>query len=266
MNGIAVPPRSRLARLLLAAALALPASASLPAFAAADPALARTLQDHAWTLQSATEGGGQPVDGLVVPDKPFVLRFERTRFSAKGGCNTLFGGWRLDAQGRLAFGRPGATMMSCDAPLMKADQALSALLAQPLAVEVDGGPAPTLRLTTAAQQRLVLRGEPTLASRYGAPTRIFLEVAPQTVACQPGAGAPAQCLQVRDRRFDKQGLRIDPPGPWRTFFGEIQGYAHASGTRNVLRIDRYTRPQPPADASRYVYVLDLVVESEVVKP
>jgi hypothetical protein len=33
----------------------------------------------------------------------------------------------------------------------------------------------------------------------------------------------------------------------------------------VLRINRYTRSQPPADASRYVYVLDLVVESETVK-
>jgi Domain of unknown function (DUF4377) len=32
--------------------------------------------------------------------------------------------------------------------------------------------------------------------------------------------------------------------------------------RNVLRIDRYQRKQVPADASRYAYVLDMVVESE----
>jgi hypothetical protein len=33
---------------------------------------------------------------------------------------------------------------------------------------------------------------------------------------------------------------------------------------NVLRINRFTRPQPPADASAYLYVLDLVVESAII--
>ena len=39
---------------------------------------------------------------------------------------------------------------------------------------------------------------------------------------------------------------------------------HTPGVRNVLRIDRYQRQNVPADASRYLYVLDLVVESETV--
>jgi hypothetical protein len=69
---------------------------------------------------------------------------------------------------------------------------------------------------------------------------------------------------VRDRRFDAQGLPIEPPGEWRTFYGGIDGYTHTPGVRNVLRIDRYPRKQVPADASRYVYVLDMVVESETV--
>ena len=115
------------------------------------------------------------------------------------------------------------------------------------------------------RQTLALNGQPTLESLYGAPTRIFLEVAPQTVPCQPGAGAPTQCLQVRERRFDKQGLRIEPPGEWRAFYGRIDGYTHTPGVRNVLRVNRYQRKQVPADASRYLYVLDLVVESEIVK-
>ena len=41
------------------------------------------------------------------------------------------------------------------------------------------------------------------------------------------------------------------------------GYTHEPGVSNVLRINRYKRPQPPADASGYVYELDLVVESRV---
>jgi heat shock protein HslJ len=266
----------RLAPLLLATAFALPAAVSAASAAdtgaqggphrrAADPVLVRGLQNHVWTLQSATEANGQPIDGLVLPAHPFVMRFDGARLSVKGGCNTMFGSWRLSPQGQLMPGRLASTMMACDAALTKADQALAAVLAQPLAVQLEGGAAPMLRLQSPTQQLLVLRGEATLESRYGAPKRMFLEVAPQTVPCQPGAGAPAQCLQVRERRFDKQGLRIEPPGEWRAFHGEIQGYTHTPGTRNVLRINRYTRSQPPADASRYVYVLDLVVESETVK-
>ena len=33
----------------------------------------------------------------------------------------------------------------------------------------------------------------------------------------------------------------------------------------MLRVKRFERSNPPADASRYVYVLDLVVESEIVQ-
>ena len=109
-----------------------------------------------------------------------------------------------------------------------------------------------------------MRGQPTPESLYGKATRIFLEVAPQTVECVSGV-MRGQCLQVRERRFDEHGLRIEPPGEWRNFHGSIEGYTHTPGVRNVLRINRYTRPKPvPADASRYVYVLDMVVESELV--
>jgi len=91
-----------------------------------------------------------------------------------------------------------------------------------------------------------------------------LEVAPQRVACTPTPMPPTTCLQVRERRFDDKGLRVGEPGAWQTFFGEIEGYTHQPGVSNVLRINRFKQPQPPADASAYVYVLDLVVESKIV--
>jgi heat shock protein HslJ len=266
---------NRLVHWLLAAACAIPAAASATASAdtgaqpaaprrAADPVLVRGLRGHVWTLQSASEANGQPIDGLIVPGKPFVMRFDGARLNVKGGCNTMFGSWRMSPQGQLMLGRLGATMMACDAPLMKADQVLSAVLSQPLAVHWAGGAEPTLRLQSPTQQQLVFTGEATLESRYGAAQRVFLEVAPQTVPCQPGAGAPRQCLQVRERRFDEQGLRIDPPGEWRLLYSEIQGFTHQPGVRTVLRVNRYERKQVPADASRHVFVLDLVVESETV--
>jgi heat shock protein HslJ len=264
--------RQRILELLAAAALALPvvaqgqaASPPEPTRRNADPALVRSLQGHIWTLQSGSEASGQPIDGLMPPGQAFVLRFDGARLAVTGGCNNMTGSWRLSPQNRLMAGRLAATMKACEPALMKADAVLSALLAQHLDVQLEAGAAPSLRLVTPGRQTLVLAGEPTLESRYGKATRMFLEVAPQTVACQPGAGAPMQCLQVRERRFDDQGLRIDPPGEWRAFYDRIDGYTHQPGVRNVLRIKRYERRQVPADASRFVYVLDLVVESEIVK-
>lgn len=230
----------------------------------ADPVLVRTLQAHHWTVQSATDGAGKPIDGVLVPGHAFVLDFVDDRLSIHGGCNRINGSWRLNPQGQLMVGRLAATMMACEPALMQADKALTEVLAQHLQVQLQPGATPSLRLVSPTQQTLTLSGLPTMASLYGAPTRIFLEVAAQTVPCQPGASAPTQCLQVRERRFDKQGLRIEPPGDWRAFYGGIDGYTHTPGVRNVLRIDRYQRKQVPADASRYVYVLDMVVESETV--
>ncbi len=73
--------------------------------------------------------------------------------------------------------------------------------------------------------------------------------------------ADAQCLQVRSLEFNAQGLKQNV-GPVKAF-DTIQGFEHRAGERNVLRLKRFTNPNPPADASRYVYVLDMVVESEV---
>jgi heat shock protein HslJ len=231
--------------------------------AAAAPALARALQDHRWTLQSAADAGGKPNTTLLVPNHPFVLRFQDGRLNVQGGCNTMNGSWQLGPQGQLIVGRMAATMKACEPALMQADKALADLLATGLQAELGSGSAPTLRLTATDRQSLAFSGERTPQSLYGQPTRIFLEVGPQTVDCVSGV-MRTQCLQVRERRFDAQGLRIDPPGEWRIFHGGIDGYTHTPGVRNVLRIDRYQRQNVPADASRYVYVLDMVVENETV--
>ncbi len=250
---------------LAALAFALPAldahaaSEPTPNRRAADPALVRSLQGNVWTLQSASEASGQPIDGLAVPGQAFQLRFDGARLAVSGGCNNMTGSWRLSPQGQLMVGRLAATMKACEPALMKADAALSAVLAQHLDVQLQGGPAPSLRLVSPSRQTLALNGQPTMESLHGKPAIIFLEVAAQTVPCQPGAGAPTQCLQVRDRRFDKQGLRVEPPGEWRALYGVIDGYTHTPGVRNVLRVKRYQRQQVPADASRYLYVLDPVV-------
>ncbi len=230
----------------------------------ADASLVRALQDHEWTLRAATEADGKPVDALLVPGKPFVLRFREGGVSARGGCNTMNARWRLTPQNAMTIGRLASTQMACEPALMAADAALTRAFGTPLQARVEsaaGGADATLTLITGTQQTLTFDGRRTLAAQYGAPTRVFLEVAAQRVACTPALQPPTTCLQVRELRFDDKGLRVGAPGPWQPFYGEIAGYTHVPGTANVLRLNRYTRQQVPADASAYVYELDMVVES-----
>jgi heat shock protein HslJ len=236
-------------------------SAAAPARRNADAALVRALQDHSWTLQSATDTAGKPVDALLVQGHPFVMRFEGARVAVQGGCNLMSAGWRLTPQNSLVVARPATTQKACEPALMAADSTMTAALAAPLAVRLETGDAPRLHLVSAAQQTLTFSGQRTSRSLYGVPTRLFLEVAAQR--CTPAPQPPATCLQVREVRFDKNGLRSGTPGPWQPFNGEIVGYTHEPGVSNVLRVNRFKRPQATADAPSYVYELDLVVESRV---
>jgi hypothetical protein len=183
--------------------------------------------------------------------------------SIAGGCNRIFGGYQIDADNRLVVGRLASTMMACEPAAMKVDATLSELLAGPAKIELSPGAEPVLRLVTAANATLSLQGQMTPEARYGAPTRIFLEVAAQTVACTNPTSGASTCLQVRERHFDAQGLVVGAPGEWRPFYDPIEGYTHQPGVRNVLRLKRFERAAS-AGGSPFVFVLDLVVESEVV--
>jgi len=233
---------------------------------AAKPAaeVLRTLESHRWTLASATGGQGQPIAGLPAgAGRPVVFGFAEGRVNIEGGCNRTFGGYQVDGDNRLVLGRMASTMMACEPAAMKVDSTLSELLAAPAKIELAPGAEPVLRLVTAANATLSLVGRMTPEARYGPPTRIFLEVAAQTVACTNPRNGSRTCLQVRERRFDAQGLVVGTPGAWEPFYDPIEGYTHQPGVRNVLRLKRFERGTS-AGGSPFVYVLDLVVESEVV--
>jgi hypothetical protein len=122
---------------------------------------------------------------------------------------------------------------------------------------------PTLTLANATGDKLVFAGEPTAETRYGGPgERMFLEVAAHAKPCSHPLIPGMQCLQVRELKYDDKGLKVGTPGEFGNFYDSIDGYTHEDGVRNVLRVERYTIENPPADGSRYAYVLDMVVESE----
>lgn len=229
----------------------------------AESVTAAFLQDYRWRLESANSGANQRIDALFPKDRPFEFSFSGDNMAVRGGCNGLRGNFQINAEGQLLAGRMASTMMACDPALMNADAALSALLAQPLRLMLVQGAQPTLILLSANNDVLMLKGQKTPEARYGPGTRMFLEVAAQAVACQNPQTGESQCLQVREIKYDEQGLKVGSPGEWQPFYSSIEGYQHTPGVRNVVRVNRFQAAGSGAGAATpAVYVLDLVVESE----
>jgi heat shock protein HslJ len=247
------------------ASAAAPGSKSTTA-AMTNPAL---LDRYHWVLADATDRKGARIDALFArPERPLQLDFGDGHISVENACNRIGGAYSLQA-GRLQVGRLGSTLMACTDPKLAAlDGAISSRLERsPAFVLSSGGDAPHLELTTDEGDRLVFHGQPTPETRYGgAGERVFLEVAAQTVPCSHPLIPNKQCLRVREVHYDGNGLKTGTPGEWQMLYQDIEGYTHEPGVRNVLRLKRFKIAHPPADAPAQAYVLDMVVESEIVKP
>ena len=230
--------------------------------------LLQVLQAHQWSLTAAADSQAQTIATLFPADAPpFLFTFSvsppASMLNFKGGCNNFGGSFQLNDRGELVTGPMRSTMMACQPPLMQADTALAALVAQPLQLSITWGAPPQLQLRTPSNEILTLSGQVTPEALYGPATRIFLEVGAQQLPCRNPRNGQTTCLQVREISFDEQGLRSAAPGPWQPFYDDIDGYTHTTGQRNVLRVKRFDRQGTTEDGAAAVYVLDLIVETEV---
>jgi heat shock protein HslJ len=243
-----------------AATMANPASMAAPSPGDANADLGR----YHWRLQDATDAKGKRIDALFArADKPLQLDFADGHLGVGNACNRMGGDYSLEGES-LTVARMVSTMMACSDPkLMALDGEIGKRLEGASKLDLLAGDTPTLTLTNAAGDKLVFAGEPTADTRYGGPgERVFLEVAAHTKPCSHPLVPGKQCLQVREVKYDDNGLKVGTPGPFENFHDEIEGYTHEDGVRNVLRVDRYAIKNPPADGSSYAYVLDMVVESD----
>ncbi|MDE2416134.1 MAG: META and DUF4377 domain-containing protein [Comamonadaceae bacterium] len=263
------PSHKTLAALALAALMG--ACASAPSQAPAMPpsstqALTPDLVSYDWNLTAAFDAQGRPDSRwLLAGHEPLQLHFEDQHLSVRRLCNLL--GANFGTQGNdMQLTQPMSTKRACaDQALMRLEDRVGALLPSVKRYQLHAGGTPRLQLFFADGSRWELAGQPTPQTQYGGPgERIFLEVEPERVACSHGVVQNAQCLRVREIRYADNGVKTHV-GPWQAFYDEVQGYTHEAGVRNVLRITRFKRQNPPADASAYAYVLDMVVESERVK-
>ena len=270
---------------LLLLALVLMACSQAPRLSTSDvPAAAATAQltppaatgsvdttllgKYHWQLTEATDSHGKRIGTLFPrPDKPLQLDFIHGRMSVGNSCNGMSGNYSVDG-GRLELGPMAQTMMACpDRALADLDEAISQRLQGNPKLTLQGGSKPPLlRLVTDTGDTLVFTGLPTAETRYGGEGEvIFLEVASQTQPCSHPPSPNMQCLQVRELKYDENGMAVGTPGEWQPLYQNIEGYTHQAGIRNVLRVKRFNVTNPPAGAPSTAYVLDIIVESEVVK-
>ena len=242
-----------------------PAATAASDPAAAAPADASALSAYHWRLSDAKDANGQRIEALFAnAQKPLQLDFKEGRVAVGNTCNRMGGAYSVEGD-QLKLGRMASTMMACaDAKLMALDQEAGKRLEGSIRFAPTGD---MLVLTTASGDVLTFAGEPTAETRYGDNGETaFLEVAAQTKPCSHPLIPDKQCLQVRELKYDDKAGKIGTDGAFGNFHGDIEGYVHEPGIRNVLRVKRYTIKDPPADGSSLAYVLDMVVESEIVKP
>lgn len=225
------------------------------------------LGGYRWTVETATDKAGKPIAVLQREGKyALTLSFVKDRLGVSGGCNHVGAQYAIKGA-QLEVKEFQTTLMACQDPrMMQMDTAISQQLQgrNTFAIEGDASQ-PRLRLTTAAGNTLNLSGEATAETRYGgAGTTVFLEVDAQRRACPHPLIRDHQCLWVRERGYDANGVALKPSDEWHFLYQDIEGYKHEAGIRNVVRVKKFQIKNPPADAPSVAYVLDMVVESEMV--
>jgi heat shock protein HslJ len=117
------------------------------------------LQAFEWTLDAANDGQGQAMTALFPrSDRRFLLVFTPDRLAIRGGCNGLGGAYQTSNRGAMQVGPLMGTRRGCEAPLMQADNAITAVFALPLQLQLDEGTHPTLRVVSSQGHTLVWTG------------------------------------------------------------------------------------------------------------
>ncbi|HEU4534509.1 MAG TPA: META domain-containing protein [Polyangiaceae bacterium] len=82
-----------------------------------------------WKLEDARDADGGRIEALFPQGMATrTLELEADTLLARGGCNSISGYHRIDAQGRLVIARLTWTLVSCSDELERADQAFRGLL------------------------------------------------------------------------------------------------------------------------------------------
>lgn len=200
-------------------------------------------------------------------ERSVVLSFNaQGRLSAVTGCNGLGTTWSVK-NNIITTSEVVGTEMACDAVLMEQERFVSQLLQKrdiPFTLNATDPDKPTLTLMAANGQTYEFIGKMTPETKYqGQAETIFLEISPDTKQC---TGVTQQsCLQVKEVKYDQNGLKTQVDKDWTLFYDQIEGFQHSPNERQIIRVKRFEIKHPAADQSKYAYIFDMAVEREIVK-
>lgn len=227
------------------------------------------LGGYRWRLQDATDAQGKRIDALLIcPERPLEFDFADGRIAVRNACNDIGGDVRIDGD-TVRIGTLVSTKMACEPPAMMAlDSEIGKRLQGTPRIALPESDPRQLLWTAANGDILRFTGEPKAETRFGGPGEtLFMEVAARSKPCpHPLTSSAQRCLEVRELRYNAQGLPLGKPGAWRLFHDRIEGYTHEEGIRNVLRVKRFSVDNAQNGAPTTAYVLDMAIESEMVGP
>ncbi|WP_163123154.1 META and DUF4377 domain-containing protein [Acinetobacter portensis] len=215
----------------------------------------KTLTSYTWSAK--TENAQNPI----------VLTFDdKARLSVSTSCNTLATSWKVE-NNTITTGNIASTMMGCGEDAMKQERFAGSLFSErkaPFVLNLNDVQNPTLTIVAPNGEKIVFTGKMTPEVKYQTQAEtIFLEVSPKTVQCQ--GVAPQTCLQVREIKYNEQGIKTQVDANWSNFYDQIEGFEHTPNERQIIRVKRYEIKNPAADQSKYAYIFDMAVEREAVK-
>jgi heat shock protein HslJ len=214
----------------------------------------RTLSSYTWQTNTGAK-------------KPLTLNFGSDgTLGVSTTCNSLSTTWRVESN-ELVTGNTMMTQMACSNADMRQEAIAGKLLSKrnvPFIINTQSGENPTLTLMDITGKRYLFTGIMTPETRYqGEGQTMFYEIHPQTKTCT--GLVQQQCLQVKEIRYNQQGLKTYQDANWSLFYGQIQGYEHNPRERQVIRVKRFEVKNPAADQSKYAYVHDMTIERGLVK-
>lgn len=218
------------------------------------------LAQTSWELARWTLPGGalRPVPHPSSSSRPITASFIHDQGSPLmtgfAGCNQYNAPYTVANGLLIVRAQPVATMMACAPQAMTLEQDFLAGVTRITASSLDNINNPqrmTWVLGTGDKLDFGRRADPVAGGQMG-PTKLVY-VNSERVPCTAGAGR-AMCYQVRDSASQ----------PWQFWYGEITGFNFQPGIRYRLRVVEVTDPNPPADASSMHWVLDAVIEQEIV--
>lgn len=237
----------------------------------AEQRMINNLARYRWVLLNATDSNAQPLTSLIDIKDQVTLLFNQNQgqntISYSVGCNTMSAAYQLQGH-TLTTEDSMSTKMSCG-DLNVAENDLNQWIQGRSQLSIVGGENPTLTQALSDSTTLVWSGELTAQAKYtGKGKTVFWAVNSETKPCV--GNSMQRCLQVKPITYNDQGVKISE-GEWTLFAGNIDGYQHDGTHNEVLRLQQYKLDDDDylngsaSDEGPYAYMLDAVIESEVVR-